>query len=265
LTFSTTDSTASPVIEDVDTAYLMPNLAPVVKEIKITLGSKSTPPLPQPDPDHDPATAALLATPPGRIQTITWDASDPNDDPLRYTLYYRSLAQDGPWLLLKDKLKDTSYEWDTRTVADGRYEVKVVASDAAANPVGQGKTAERVSDPMLIVNTPPWVGDVKTSVNGASVHMDVRAVARTATIAAVDFSVDGAQDWQAASPADKMFDGPSAPATFTVTDLSPGEHQITVRATDTRGNEGYVSVVVNVGSPATAPAITQPAAGGAAP
>jgi hypothetical protein len=265
LTFATADAGVSPVVEDVDTAYLMPNLAPIVKEIKITLGSKSAPPPPQPGPDQEPAAAAILATPPGRIQTISWDASDPNDDPLRYTLYYRSLTQDGPWLLLKDKLKDTTYEWDTRTVADGRYEVKVVASDAAANPIGQGKTASRVSDPMLIDNSSPTLDSLKTTQAADGVHVDVRAQAPTATIAAVDFCIDGNQDWQAASPADKMFDGPSAPATFTVTGLSPGEHQLTIRATDTRGNEGYVSVVVRIASPTGAAAITQPVPAGAAP
>ena len=51
-------------------------------------------------------------------------------------------------------------------MADGRYEVKVVASDAAANPPGQGKTASRVSDPVVVDNTPPVIGDLKATEQG---------------------------------------------------------------------------------------------------
>ena len=66
------------------------------------------------------------------FQTITWEAADPNEDDLVYSLYFRR-GSSGKWILLKDKLKETTFEWDTRSVADGRYEVRVVASDARGN------------------------------------------------------------------------------------------------------------------------------------
>ncbi len=244
LTFTTKDDTESPVVSDVDVAYLMPNLAPQVKAIRVTLGSKTAPP-PPPAADQEQNAAATPAIPIGRIQTIGWDASDPNDDPLIFSLYFRTGAG-GPWILLKDKLKDSTYEWDTRSVPDGRYEIKVVASDEAANPVGLGKTASRISDPVLVDNTPPIVGDIKTQVQGTQVKVTLRAVDRTSTVAAVDYAVDSATDWQAATPVDKMFDAPAAPATFTVTGLSSGAHQITVRATDARGNQGFESVLISI-------------------
>ena len=78
--------------------------------------------------------------------TIAWEAADPNNDVLEYSLYFRQGTSE-PWILLKDKLLERPYEWDTRAVADGRYEIKVVASDANANPPGLGKTASRVSNP----------------------------------------------------------------------------------------------------------------------
>jgi WD40 repeat protein len=242
LTFATKDAAVSPVVEDVDAAYLMPNLPPQVKDVKVTLGGKTTPPTPPPDPD---ANSLTVPTPLGRIQTINWDASDPNNDALLYTLSYRS-GNSGPWILLKDKLKDTSFEWDTRAVADGRYQIKVTASDAAANPAGEGKTTSRISDPILVDNTPPVVGDVKTTIKGSAVNVDLKAVDRTSTVAAVDFSVDSSQDWQAATPSDSMFDGPEATATFNVEKLSPGPHQITVRATDARGNQGFENIFVTI-------------------
>jgi hypothetical protein len=242
LTLSTKQPTTSPVVRDVDVAYLMPNLPPQIKSIKVTLGSKSTPPPPPSDSDHDAAAASL---PEGRTQTIIWDATDPNDDPLVYTLYYRS-AVNAPWILLKNKLHDATYEWDTRSVPDGRYQVKVEASDAAANPMGQGKTASRISDMVLVDNTPPVVGDIKTQVHGQDVTVHLRAVDRTSIVAAVDYAIDSASDWQSAASVDKMFDSPAAEAEFTVTGLTAGTHQIVVRATDARGNEGYETVTVTV-------------------
>ena len=244
--FATTAPTVSPVVNDVDVAYLMPNLPPQIKGIKVVLGSKTA--TPAPAPEAEPAQGGPPAIPAGRIQTITWDASDPNNDPLLYSLYYRQ-GSGSPWILLKDKLKDTSYEWDTRSVADGRYQVKVVASDAAANPVGQGKTANRVSDTVLVDNTPPTIGDIKTVVTGTSVKIDLRAVDRTGTIAAVDYSVDSSQDWQAATPSDTMFDSPDSAATLTVAKLSPGQHEIAIRVSDNRGNQAYQSVLVTVDKP----------------
>ncbi len=242
-TFSTNNDVASPVVDDVDVAYLMPNLPPAIKGIKVTLGSVSGQPPAAPDAAAPAGTAPAPVT--GRIQTIAWEASDPNNDPLLYTLYYRQ-GERSPWILLKDKLKDPNYEWDTRSVADGRYQVKVVASDAAANPVGQGKTANRVSDTVLVDNTPPTIGDIKTAIKGNSVRIDLRAVDRTGTIAAVDYAVDSAQDWQAATPSDTMFDSPDSAATLTAAKLSPGPHEIALRVTDNRGNQAFQSVDVTI-------------------
>jgi hypothetical protein len=247
LTFSTKMPTASPVVRDVDVAFLMPNLAPQIKSVKVTVGSKSAPPPPA-DADHDAATPTIA---PGRIQTVVWDATDPNDDPLVYSLYYRTAAN-APWILIKDKLHDATYEWDTRSVPDGRYQLKVVASDAAANPIGQGKTASRISDDVLVDNTPPVVGDISTQIHGQDVTVQLRAVDRTSIVAAVDYAVDSSSDWQSAASMDKMFDSPTAQAQFMVAGLAPGIHQIVVRATDARGNEGYETVTVTVAPPTPA-------------
>jgi hypothetical protein len=242
-TFSTRTPSISPVVNDVDVAYLMPNLPPQVKAIKVTLGGKAAPPQPASDGEQPPGSPPPVSS--GRIQTISWEAGDPNNDPLIYSLYYRQ-GSAAPWILLKDKMKESSYEWDTRSVADGRYQVKVVASDAAANPVGQGKTANRVSDTVLVNNTAPTIGDIKTNVNGTSATVNVRAVSRIGTIAAVDYAVDSSQDWQAATPSDTMFDSPDSAATLTAVKLSPGTHEIAIRVTDNRGNQAFQSVLVTI-------------------
>ncbi|HWE02603.1 MAG TPA: hypothetical protein VG326_09360 [Tepidisphaeraceae bacterium] len=244
LTFSSGDGKATPVVHDVSTAYQMPNLAPRIKAIKIatsTLGADL-------NADAEPTLRRVESA---RRQTIAWDASDPNNDTLIYSLYIRLIGEEG-WILIKDKLTDTTYEWDTRTVADGRYEVKVIASDANANPAGMGKTASRVSDPLTVDNTPPVIGDIKSQQHGADMHIDLKVVDRTSTVAAVDYSVDSNKDWQFVLPTDQIYDSPEETVSFSIPGLKPGQHQVTLRATDSKGNQSFENLFISVRSPAAA-------------
>ena len=42
------------------------------------------------------------------------------------------------WKLLKDKVEQKFYSWDTTTMPDGAYYLKIVATDAPSNPPGVG-------------------------------------------------------------------------------------------------------------------------------
>ncbi len=183
------------------------------------------------------------------MRNIEWDASDPNDDPLIYTLDFRQGTQ-GKWILLKDNVRESSYSWDTRTVADGRYEVRVSASDAAANATGDGKSASRVSDAVVVDNTPPVIGNLDTKQHGNSTTITFKVVDRTSTVAAVAYSIDSHDDWQAVVPSDNIFDGPEESVSVKL-ELSPGPHQVTFRATDSHGNRSFQNVPVTTDAPAT--------------
>ncbi len=51
------------------------------------------------------------------------------------------------WLLLKDNLEQKFYSWDTTTMPDGGYYLKIVASDAPSNPPAAAlKRSARASD-----------------------------------------------------------------------------------------------------------------------
>jgi len=64
---------------------------------------------------------------------------------MEYAIYYRPLNET-TFRLLKDKLRDNFYTIDGATLADGRYIVKIIASDAPDNPLGSRFSGERVSD-----------------------------------------------------------------------------------------------------------------------
>jgi len=104
---------------------------------------------------------AVAQVPPRRIfqrgaRSFQWQAEDRNADTLEYAIYYRAL-NDQTFRLLRDKLRDNFYTIDGATLADGRYVIKVVASDAPDNPPGQRLSGERLSEPVDIDNTPPVV------------------------------------------------------------------------------------------------------------
>jgi len=141
------------------------------------------------------------------------------------------------------------FDWDTRGVADGRYEIKVTASDAESNPRGQGKTASRVSNPAVVDNSAPVIGDVKAAAQGNEARIELRVVDRTSTVAALVYSVDSNADWQTVLPSDKIADSPEERYGFSVPTLSPGAHQITVRATDAYGNQAFEAVTVTIPAP----------------
>ena len=70
-----------------------------------------------------------------RCATVLWSAHDDNEDELRYAVYYRG-ENEQDWKLLKDKLEQKFYSWDTTSFPDGAYYLKIVATDAPSNPSG---------------------------------------------------------------------------------------------------------------------------------
>ena len=54
--------------------------------------------------------------------------------------------------------------WDTTTVPNGTYFVKIVASDAPSNPAGTALTGELESVAFEVDNTPPVISVTSTRV-----------------------------------------------------------------------------------------------------
>lgn len=225
----------SPVVDEIDIAYQIPNLPPRVVSVTVE---------PMPAEGEDGAQSNTAA----QHHLISWQAADPNSDELVYELHFRQGTQ-GPWVPLKDRLREPQFQWNTRGVPDGRYYVRVTASDALANALGQGKTASRVSEAITIDNTPPVIGDLVWQKRPGGVQVDLRVVDRTSTVSAVHYAVNSADDWQAVLPSDTMFDSPAETVSFAIPDLLPGVHQISIRATDAAGNRSFENVLVTVSEP----------------
>jgi hypothetical protein len=243
-------------VEDVSVAYLPRNVAPEVLSITalpIGVGLQQMAQVVV-DPNVessglDPSVFGPVAqVPPRRFyqrgaRSFQWQAEDRNADTLEYAIYYRAL-NDQTFRLLKDKLRDNFYTIDGATLADGRYVIKVVATDAPDNPPGQKLTGERLSEPVDIDNTPPVVKVTgQPQVKGDSVRVVFTVDDATGKVKKADASLDGAT-WTPVFPEDGIADSGHEVYSVDFGSLAPGEHTISLRTFDSSGNIGTLSVTV---------------------
>jgi hypothetical protein len=185
-------------------------------------------------------------------QSVLWSAHDDNDDELQYAVYFRG-ENEHDWKLLKDKLEQKFYSWDTTTMPDGAYYLKIVAADAPSNPPAQALKTERESERFEVDNTPPTISKVDASASGMNadrsqgVSYDFHFTATDPTsIERAQYSVDGG-DWLLLAPSGGISDNKIEAYDFTVQHLGPGEHTIAVRAYDRFENVGAGKTTINVG------------------
>jgi len=258
-------------------AYLPRNVAPVIDGIAIqepgvranannimSTGQPTTVTLKLPPA---PNTSGVLITqsgtpprfepPPQGIQqkgyaTVLWSAHDDNDDELRYGVYYRG-ENEQDWKVLKDKLEQKFYSWDTTSFPDGAYYLKIVTTDAPSNPPATALSVERISERFEVDNTPPVIErleaiSVVTS-NGTFkiTGIIVKFIARDAgsSVERAQYSLDGG-DWMFVSPAGEISDAPEERYEFTISNPSAGEHTVAVRAYDRSEIVGSAKTTVTV-------------------
>src|SRR5215208_4067581 len=249
-------STAPSWLEDVSVAYLPRNVAPEVLSISVLPIGIGLQQILQVTVDPNVESSGLdpslfgpvVQVPPRRFyqrgaRSFQWQAEDRNSDTLEYAIYYRALNEQ-TFRLLKDKLRDNFYTIDGATLADGRYVIKVVASDAPDNPPGQKLTGERLSEPVDIDNTPPVVKTTgQPQVKGDAVRVVFAVDDATGKVKKADASLDGAA-WIPVFPEDGIADSGHEVYSVDFSGLAPGEHTISLRTFDTSGNIGTLSVTV---------------------
>jgi outer membrane protein assembly factor BamB len=177
-------------------------------------------------------------------QTVLWTAHDDNDDEMRYAVYFRG-ENEREWKLLKDNLEQKFYSWDTTTLPDGAYYLKIVATDAPSNPPSLALKAERESERFEVDNAPPAIENLEATpavTRGGSpafVSVLTKFIARDASssIERAQYSLDGGE-WILVAPTGHISDAPEEHYEFSLTGLAPGEHTISVRAYDRFENVG---------------------------
>ncbi|MEM9415753.1 MAG: hypothetical protein AAGA29_09800 [Planctomycetota bacterium] len=220
--------TATPVVDQVDLAYVAPNMPPQVASLTV-----NTPAPGEPGSDANPKL------------TASWQATDDNGDRVVYNLEYRPAGADR-YLPLAQDLTGTSYEWQTQHVPDGWYTLRVTADDRLDNPGDMAMTSARISDAVLVDNTPPALDGLEAAVEGDTVTLTATAGDALSAIRSIGYSLDGSDEYAASLPSDLIYDSTSEPWSVTISDLSPGDHVVALRVIDARGNTAYRQVIVSI-------------------
>lgn len=170
------------------------------------------------------------------MRALEWEADDPNGDTLAYDLWFRGDGE-GAWKPLVRGLRDTSFSFDSMSLPDGLYRIRLDVTDAPSNAGDQARTAGLTSEAFLVDNTPPAVQVTarKGAKGGASV--EVTATDATGPLTRAEMSVDAAR-FVPLSAADGASDSRAETYTQALEGLRPGEHLVIVRVVDLLGNVG---------------------------
>jgi hypothetical protein len=239
---------------------------------------------------NSPPTVALTSPAGGEYwkgkKKLTWSGKDPDGDTLRYRVFF-SADEGRSWspLELTDDAA-TSFELDTSKWKDGVYRLRLESDDSIRNPEDPQRD-ETLSLPFTVDNTPPrleggvrrlngtlavagiaedalapiagaewrFLSDKKTEEKKADEKPDTRAVPELKIADAKDTKAKKEDEWQAAAPADSIFDSrresflaplrervgtqPAAPET-----TSPAPRRVEIRAQDAAGNSVTIETTV---------------------
>ena len=219
---ATTDPRHTPELRAVALSFRTSNLAPEIARLDV--------------PDLSTGDGAARQT---RLN-LRWEATDPNEDDLAFTVYARKEGWPDWIRLNEDPTTEKTMAWDTTAFPSGTYRVKVSASDRPANRPDDAMTRERESVSFLVDHDPPRVAFMPKD-RGAVVAMtdDLTRIARA------EYAVDGGR-WTPIFPDDELFDSTRERITLALPDLAPGVHILMIKASDAAGNVGTGDLLLEV-------------------
>ena len=250
--------TGNAELSEVGIAYQMKNVAPVIAQVEITppnyrfpapAASSGTaapsPTLILPPIQRRPTQSAPVSSDPGTPALAfakgqigaRWLAEDDNVDALQIKVEIRG-ANETAWKLVRDKVRERYLSWDSTAYADGKYVLRVTATDAPANPPDQALAGLRESDPFLIDNTPPEI----TWGPAGSLQFHVRDA--LSTLGKAEYSVNGG-DWMLVEPTTRLTDSAEHDYRVTLPNRPAGEVTLAVRVEDAYGNQAVAKTVLN--------------------
>ncbi len=222
VTMGTTDPHRTPELRSVSLSYRTSNLAPEIRRLDV--------------PDVSASDGAAKQT---RLN-LRWDATDPNDDDLSFTISGRKDGWPGWIRLNEDPITEKTFSWDTTAFPSGSYRIKLVASDRPSNSPDEALTRERESLTFIVDHDSPRVR-LEPHGRGASI---VLADDLTRLVKA-EYAVDGGR-WTPIFPVNALFDSLQEQIKLSLPDLTTGTHILMVKATDSAGNIGTGDALLEV-------------------
>ncbi len=167
------------------------------------------------------------------LQTLVWKAEDPNSDRLQFDVLYRREGETA-WKALKRGLWDPIFVWDTTSVPDGTYLVKIAAADAPSNSPGTALVGEMESVTFDIDNTPPRIDVQPVTRAGVRTTIVFGVRDEQSPVQRVEYSLDASR-WRVVYPRDGIPDSRREEFEVTLDDAEIGRSVI-LRAMDAMNN-----------------------------
>jgi hypothetical protein len=248
----TMNTDITPAINMVSLSYLPKNQPPKIVNFAIEKEPSSASQKP-PEAKTDGKAEAKSQTP--AIQkphhqiaqkNIQWEIEDPNNDSLQLTIYFKGEDEKAWKIIDKNTQKKGSYAWDTLRLPDGKYQVKLVASDEPDNPSETALSAENTIQPIVIDNSRPMIKSMNTAM-GTDGKYVISGTIRDeySNIIKVQYTIDG-HEWTSAYPVDGVFDSQQESFQITTKHLTPGDYTLIVNAFDSEGNIGVEKAMFEV-------------------
>ncbi len=222
-------------VDDFAVSFQTENLRAVLNELSVASKSSSL------VPTRDGLVASGGETPKhDSAMRISWRADNPDQDSLRYRLWFRREGHKAWRLALgpDEWTTKTEHEWDTLGIAEGRYRIRIEASDDLANPPEAAQVHSLESQPFSVDNTPPAISGLRF----AGGKVTGKATDATSAVVRVHVSIDGRLDWRPVRAVDGIFDSETEAFEADVRGLAAGSHVIAIRAVDAAGNVAIADV-----------------------
>jgi hypothetical protein len=246
----------------VTAAFEMKNVAPVIEALESTPANYK---FPAPVAAAPPIPPALTLPPLGRTTPVPssarsvdtgpspaltsakgfigarWLATDENGDTLTFKIEIRG-EHETAWKPLYENLRERYYSWDSTAYSDGKYRVRVTASDAPSNTPEQALISSRESDLFLIDNTAPEISALTAAAQGGKIDVRFHVKDALNVLDKAEYSVNGGE-WKVVEPTTRLTDSQEHDYRFQV-DGGAGEATIAVRVSDAYENQAVAKTVV---------------------
>ena len=250
----------APVLDSVTTAYLPRNTRPRVASVTLhppgTVFQQTFPSVPgiagfedgRPERELAAISSDASGAPSlGRreyqqgLLTFVWQGEDDDQDELRYTVQYRR-ETDTDWAVLRDGLRDPILVWDTTSVPNGRYILRIVASDAPSNSPATRLTGRLDSDTFAIDNTAPVIEVISVARGDDTVRVTFVVRDDDSAVQGAAYSLDGNR-WEAVYPVDGIADSRTERFELELPTGMPAQG-VVLRATDALSNTATASATL---------------------
>jgi hypothetical protein len=204
---------AWPAMEWVRMSYLPANGEPVIKEAK-------------------PAEGEAVS---GKVK-LQWKMEDPDKDKLQVKLLARRAGK-LDYVIMREGILKPEYEWDTKSLEDGLYDLRLVVDDSLSNPTDAREATVSIAG-VTVDNTAPEATLTSGPAEQANGGFALAGFATDATsrVANIAWQAKGSDKWTAARLDDGLYDWRYERFLVTTPPIPEDVPELTLRVRDAAGN-----------------------------